>query len=162
MRSSCCGGRTAGKSLDEADPRPQGAIPAAWGFSRTQSAIYSCFSRSNTLVHTRFANAMLWVTATRPIPRFSASAKMRFQIWAWVITSSIVLISSQMRRGAPLIKARATQKRWSSPPESSRGNRSSHCASMPKEARTALSRDPLYSSTCRSLQRGLMARSGCW
>ena len=73
----------------------------------------------------------------------------------------MVLISSQIRNDPPLISALATQKRCNSPPDSSRGNRSSQAGSMPKAASISGRSSPLSSSTRFSRHRGLMALSGC-
>lgn len=91
----------------------------AWGRG---SASKKHWRGSSTIrVQTRSARARLWVTISRPSCRSRTSRSISSQICAWVITSSMALISSASRKRVPSKRERATQNRWSSPPESSLG-----------------------------------------
>ena len=58
---------------------------------------FCCIDKSSILVAILSAKCLLCVTAINPIFLFRASSRTTLQICAWVMTSSIVLISSQIR-----------------------------------------------------------------
>ncbi|MNC61204.1 hypothetical protein D3C75_1111340 [compost metagenome] len=72
---------------------------------------------TTTSSHSSATTPRSWVMKMMAMPVWACSAFIRSRIWAWMVTSSAVVGSSQISRSGSQASAMAIITRWRMPPE---------------------------------------------